>query len=176
MKTYLQDLMALLVLCVPAAVCVSPVGAQMRSEPLRAVPFEQVVVKDNFFAPRIEINRSGTVEACWAKCEETGRFKNFAIAAGVMQGKHEGALFNDSDVYKVIEGIAYTLQHKDDPELRAKTQRLVQVIAKAQMADGYLNTYYQLVEPDNRWKNIAHGHELYCAGHLMEAAVVRLLK
>jgi len=171
MKTYLQDLMALLVLCVPAAVCVSPVGAQMRSEPLRAVPFEQVVVKDNFFAPRIEINRSGTVEACWTKCEETGRFKNFAVAAGVMQGKHEGALFNDSDVYKVIEGIAYTLQHKDDPELRAKTQRLVQVIAKAQMADGYLNTYYQLVEPDNRWKNIAHGHELYCAGHLMEAAV-----
>lgn len=176
MKTMLSAILAAAALLAPGAFAVQSSSA-LRAEPLRAVPFEKVSVRDGFFAPRIDANRTGTIPQCWSKCEETGRLRNFAIAAGEVEGKHEGALFNDSDVYKLIEGIAYTLQHDaasgkgEDAALREKTSALIRTIAKAQRPDGYLNTYFQLVEPDNRWKNIAHGHELYCAGHLIEAAV-----
>src|SRR5579859_3118388 len=76
---------------------------------LSAVPFPDVRVRDAFWAPRIRTNRTATVEANLRQCEVTGRVKNFAIAAGLENGKHQGQLYNDSDVYKVIEGIAYTL-------------------------------------------------------------------
>jgi DUF1680 family protein len=71
----------------------------------------------------------------------------------------------------MIEGIAYALSSKRDADLEARTDAIISKIAAAQQPDGYLNTYYTLVEPQNRWKNIQHGHELYCSGHLMEAAV-----
>src|SRR5205807_4466090 len=77
----------------------------------------------------------------------------------------------DPDVYKMIEGIAYALSSHGDPKLEARTDAIIAKIAAAQQPDGYLNTYYTLVEPSKRWQNIAHGHELYCAGHLIEAAV-----
>jgi hypothetical protein len=105
------------------------------------------------------------------QCEVTGRIRNFAVAGKLEKGKHEGALYNDSDVYKVIEGIAYALASKSDPDLEKRTDAIIAKIAAAQQPDGYLNTYYTLVEPDKRWKNIQYGHEMYCAGHLIEAAV-----
>jgi len=164
------------ILCLHATASSAPAQAVLRADPLRAVPFQDVVVKDPFFAPRIEVNRTSTIDAVWKQCEETGRLRNFAVAAGEAQGKHEGFLFNDSDVYKLIEGIASTLHQKkalggSDPALQERTQALIRTIAKAQAPDGYLNTYYQLVAPGDRWKDIAHGHELYCAGHLIEAAI-----
>ena len=76
---------------------------------LRAVPFDHVTITDEFFKPRLDTNRAVTVPACLDQCEKTHRLDNFAIAAGIHQGKHEGYLFNDSDVYKVIEGAAYSL-------------------------------------------------------------------
>ncbi len=144
--------------------------------PLSSVPFTRVRLNDSFFAPRAEINRTAVIPACWKKCAETGRFKNFTVAAGLAAGKHEGALYNDSDVYKLIEGIAYSLALHPDAELAQRTDGLIATIAQAQREDGYLNTYWQLVEPPGssesaRWTNIRHGHELYCAGHLIEAAV-----
>jgi DUF1680 family protein len=138
---------------------------------LEPVAFRRVHLADGFFAPRIEANRKVTIEACLAKCEETGRIRNFAVAGGLETGKHEGLLFNDSDVYKVIEGVAYTLAGAPDPVLEKRTDAIVEKIAAAQREDGYLDTYFQLVEPENRWKKEKDGHELYCAGHLIEAAV-----
>jgi DUF1680 family protein len=130
-----------------------------------------VHLADPFFAPRIETNRRATIEACLAKCESTGRIANFAIAGGLEKGQHEGALFNDSDVYKVIEGIAYSLAATPDAALEARADAIIEKIAAAEQPDGYLDTYFTLVEPKMRWKNIRTGHELYCAGHLIEAAV-----
>ena len=145
--------------------------AQDLRRTLAPVPFTRVHLTDNFFAPRIDTNRHVTIEACLSKCESTGRIKNFAITGGLEPGKHEGALFNDSDVYKVIEGIAYTLAIQPDAELQARADAIIDKIAAAQQKDGYIDTYFTLVEPDKRWENIRFGHELYCAGHLIEAAV-----
>jgi DUF1680 family protein len=148
----------------PCSTAAEPAG-------LTAVPFQDVRITDAFWAPRIERNRTATIEANLRQCEVTGRIKNFAVAGKLVAGKHEGQLYNDSDVYKMIEGIAYSLSSKRDPRLEEKTDAIIDQIAAAQQPDGYLNTYYTLVKPRERWTNIQHGHELYCAGHLMEAAV-----
>ncbi len=140
-------------------------------ERLTAVPFPSVHITDAFWGPRIATNRTATIEANLRQCEITGRIKNFAVAGKLEKGRHQGALFNDSDVYKVIEGIAYALSSKRDPDLEKRTDAIIARIAAAQQPDGYLNTYYTLVKPKERWQNIQYGHELYCAGHLIEAAV-----
>jgi DUF1680 family protein len=138
---------------------------------LKAVPFQDVKINDSFWSPRIRTNQRATIEANLRQCELTGRIKNFAVAGKLEPGKHEGMLYNDSDVYKVLEGIAYTLSTERDPELERRTDAIIDKIAAAQQPDGYINTYYTLVKPQDRWKNIQHGHEMYCAGHLIEAAV-----
>jgi uncharacterized protein len=140
-------------------------------EGLTPVPFPEVHIHDDFWSQRLRINRTSTIEANLRQCEITGRIRNFAVAGKLVQGKHEGELFNDSDVYKVIEGVAYTLADKRDPDLEKRADAIIDQIAAAQQPDGYLDTYYTLVEPQNRWKNIQYGHELYCAGHLIEAAI-----
>ncbi|MEX2559859.1 MAG: beta-L-arabinofuranosidase domain-containing protein, partial [Pirellulales bacterium] len=146
-------------------------GRAAEQASLKAVPFQDVSIADAFWSPRIATNQAATIEANLHQCEVTGRLKNFAVAGKLVEGKHEGLLFNDSDVYKVIEGIAYTLAGRRDEKLEARTDEIIDLIAAAQQDDGYLNTYYTLVEPDKRWQNIQYGHELYCAGHLVEAAV-----
>ncbi len=140
-------------------------------KPLTAVPFQQVQIHDAFWSPRIETNRKATIEANLHQCEITGRIRNFAVAGKLAPGKREGARYNDSDVYKMIEGIAYALSSKRDPELEKRTDAIIDQIAAAQQPDGYVNTYFTLVKPEAKWKDIEHGHELYCAGHLIEAAV-----
>lgn len=149
----------------------SPRAAADGPAGLTAVPFPDVHVTDGFWAPRIETNRTVTVEANLRQCEVTGRIKNFAVAGKLAPGKHQGELYNDSDVYKVLEGIAYTLSSRRDPDLERRTDAVIDQIAAAQQPDGYLNTYWTLVKPKERWQNIQYGHELYCAGHLIEAAV-----
>lgn len=138
---------------------------------LRAVPFRDVRIQDAFWSPRLEINRSVTAKANLRQCEITGRIRNFAVAAGREPGQHQGLLFNDSDVYKALEGIAYALADKPDPDLERQADAIIELIAAAQQPDGYLNTYYTLVKPQERWRNTAHGHEMYCAGHLIEAGI-----
>jgi DUF1680 family protein len=153
---------------VPAALAGEGPG---RAAALTAVPFQDVHVTDAFWTRRIRVNQMATVEANLRQCEATGRIKNFAVAGKLEPGKHKGLLFDDSDLYKVLEGVAYTLSSKRDPDLEKRADAIIDKIAAAQQPDGYLNTFYTLVEPANRWKNIQHGHELYCAGHLIEAAV-----
>ncbi len=139
--------------------------------PLDPVPFQEVAILDRFWRARIETNRLATVAANLAQCEATGRIRNFAVCGGLEEGEHEGYLYNDSDVYKVLEGVAYTLAVHPDPELEARADGIIAKIAAAQQDDGYINTYWTLVEPGKRFTNMAHGHELYCGGHLIEAGV-----
>ncbi len=142
-----------------------------QSAQLRPVPFTQVKLTDSFFAPRLATNREVTIPTCLQRCEETQRIENFAVAGKLRPGKHEGALYNDSDVYKVLEGAAYALSEKRDAQLEARVDGVIDLVAAAQQPDGYLNTFITLTAPEKRWKNVRFGHELYCAGHLIEAAV-----
>ncbi|MBB6734187.1 glycoside hydrolase family 127 protein [Cohnella zeiphila] len=136
----------------------------------QTVPFTKVKIDDVFWRPRLDVLREVTIQACLAQCEETGRIANFAKAAGLMEGEFEGIYFNDSDVYKVLEGAAYLLMSNRDPELEAEADRIIELIAAAQEPDGYLCTYYTLVAPESKWTDMEK-HEMYNGGHLIEAAV-----
>ncbi|MHC4941420.1 MAG: glycoside hydrolase family 127 protein [Planctomycetota bacterium] len=146
--------------------------------PIKPVPFTEVTIRDAFWHPRMASNRKVTIPYDFKKCEETGRIDNFAKAAGWMEGEYEGYRFNDSDVYKVIEGAAYALHLYPDSELDKYLDDLIAKIAAAQEEDGYLFTT-RTIDPENpasgagdeRWSNLRDGHELYCLGHLFEAAV-----
>lgn len=156
----------LLVLTIDAARSADPPHRK-----LKAVPFTAVKVRDTFWAPRLQINREKSLPHNFKWCEDTHRFANFAVAAGLEQGKFEGIYFNDSDVYKVLEGASYSLADHPDPVLDKMTDDVIRKIAAAQRPSGYLNTYYTLVEPGNEWTECGVKHEMYCAGHLIEAAV-----
>ncbi|HBO43783.1 MAG TPA: glycoside hydrolase family 127 protein, partial [Planctomycetaceae bacterium] len=138
---------------------------------LVSVPFVQVHVEDAFWAPRLKTNREASLPHNFAWCEKTGRFSNFDKAAGRIEGAFEGIYFNDSDVYKVLEGASYSLADHPDPSLEKKVDQVIDKIAAAQQESGYLNTYFTLAKPDEKWTDIRRKHELYCAGHLFEAAV-----
>lgn len=97
--------------------------------------------------------------------------ENLKIAAGEAEGEFYGMVFQDSDVAKWLEAVAYSLEHKSDPELEKNADEVIDLLGRAQAEDGYLNTYYQVKEPGKRWTNVRDNHELYCAGHLIEAAV-----
>lgn len=146
--------------------------------PFQPIPFTQVTIQDAFWSPRIETNRSVTIPYDFQKCEETGRIDNFVKAAGNMEGPHIGLHFNDSDVFKIIEGAAYSLQVYPDPELEATIDAIVEEIAAAQEDDGYIYTA-RTIDPDHphtmsgpeRWSRLETSHELYNLGHMYEAAV-----
>jgi len=140
---------------------------------VKPVAFNLVNVVDKFWSPRLEINRAVTIPYCFQMCEETGRIRNFEKAAGLKEGKHEGIYFNDSDVYKVMEGAAYSLQVHPETMMRLYLDKLIAVMAGAQWEDGYLYTFYSLPQrqPEKRWTNEKDMHEQYCMGHLFEGAV-----
>jgi len=137
-----------------------------------------VKVNDPFWTPLIERNRTATIPYTFGKCEETGRIDNFAIAGGLMKGKHTGERYNDSDVFKIIEGACYSLIETPDPKLRSYVDSLVTLIAAAQEDDGYLYTTRTIdslnMAPGagrERWIDERVSHELYNVGHMYEAAV-----
>lgn len=146
--------------------------------PIKPVNFWEVKVTDDFWAPRLEINRLVTVPYLFRMNEETGRVDNFRIAAGLKKGRHTGKRYNDSDVFKAIEAAAYTLKTHPEEELKKKIDELASIIARAQEPDGYLYTA-RTIDPKNpapgagpeRWSNLRVSHELYNLGHLYEAAV-----
>lgn len=142
---------------------------------LTPVPARAVRITDEFWAPKQKINAESTLSANIKQCADTGRIDNFNRAAGKSPGKYEGYFFNDSDVYKVIEGAAFAMMTSDDADFRAKVDarldELIATIAAAQQPDGYLNAYFTVQEPSKRFTNLKDMHELYCAGHLFEAAV-----
>jgi DUF1680 family protein len=153
-------------------------AATIQDYPIRPVPFTAVRVDDSFWSPRLETNRLTTVWYDFKKCEETGRIDNFAKAGRLMPGEFRGTPFDDSDVFKVIEGASYTLALHPDARLDQYLDELIVKIAAAQEPDGYLYTA-RTIDPKcrldffgpTRWSKLAGSHELYNLGHLYEAAV-----
>ena len=155
-----------------------------RDYPVQPVPFTAVRVEDEFWAPRINTNRTVTIPFAFQKCEETGRVDNFVRAAAALRGEpHDttppGYPFDDTDVYKVIEGASYTLSVQYDAKLDAYVDSLIVKIAAAQEPDGYLYTA-RTIDPEHphkwsgkeRWvQEEVLSHELYNLGHLYEASV-----
>ncbi len=146
------------------------VSSTQTDQRLVGIPFRQVHIQDRFWTPRQEANRKASVIHCLEELQSTGDVNNFKIAAEGGRTGRKGFVFQDSDVYKVIEGAADTLATHPDPDLDHKLDEIIGLIGKAQMPDGYVNTYYQVVEPGKRFTNLRDNHELYCAGHLFEAA------
>jgi len=154
-------------------------GAFAEDYPVRPVPFTDVHVTDEFWLPRMETNRTVTIPYAFEKCQETGRVDNFAIAGGLMEGEHRGDFpFDDTDVYKIIEGSSYTLSLHSDPKLEQYLDEIIAKIAAAQEDDGYLytcrtNKSKKLLNwyGDERWSMLRGSHEMYNAGHMYEAAV-----
>jgi hypothetical protein len=154
------------------AVAGAAAAAQPPQRQLVPVPFTDVKFTDAFWAPRIETNRTRTIPYCFKQCEDTGRITNFDKAAGRLDGKFEGIYFNDSDLYKVIEGAAYALAAHPDPALDQYVDGIIARVAAAQQKDGYLYTFYTVNKTlDKRFTDCRGKHEMYCAGHLFEAAV-----
>lgn len=136
-----------------------------------------VEIKDDFWSPRIEQMCEYVIPYQYQVLNDeiegipmSHAIENFRIAAGLSDSEYHGMLFQDSDVGKWIEAAAYSLRIRYDPEIARKIDGLVEILKKAQQPDGYLNSYYICAKPDERLTNIAHGHEMYCAGHLLEAA------
>lgn len=146
------------------------VQAQARQQ-FESVSFEQVNITDSFWRPKIDKVATVTMAACIYQTEvRTPRIRNFEKVARAQGEKHEGIYYDDSDVYKALEAIAYALKTHPDAKLEAKADEWIDKIAAAQMPDGYLNTYYSLRGIDKRWTDVEK-HEDYNAGHLFEAAV-----
>jgi DUF1680 family protein len=137
----------------------------------RTLPLGSVSPTEGFWYQKQEINRRVSLRHGYRKLNQSGNFNNLRLAAGSGQGEYQTPVFMDSDVYKWLEAVSYDLVNVPDPELEHMADEAIELIAAAQQEDGYLNSYYQVHKPDERWTVLDHDHELYCAGHLFEAAV-----
>lgn len=152
--------------------------------PITPVPFTAVKVADDFWGPRLRASREVTIPLAFSKCEETGRYRNFEIAARQLAGedtrdvKVGGFSFDDTDVYKTIEGASYLLQTYPDKKLEAYIDSVLAIVARGQEPDGYLYTARTMnpTHPHNwagkeRWEKVEElSHEFYNLGHMLEAA------
>lgn len=149
---------------------------------LRPVAVSDVKLRDGFWAPRLKQNRRVIIPGQFKHLEETKRIENFRVASGKSRGTFEGIFFNDSDVYKWLEAAAWavaadegTLEDGSDPDdvraIRESMEAAAKEVAAAQQPDGYLNTYFMGDRSNERWTNLKDMHELYCAGHFIQAAV-----
>ncbi|GGH13759.1 glycoside hydrolase family 127 protein [Mucilaginibacter phyllosphaerae] len=157
--------------------------AQKQDYPIQPVAFTNVKLTDHFWTSRIETNRTVTIPASFARCESTGRVKNFQMAAE-RKGKFCTTYpFDDTDIYKTIEGASYSLALHPDKKLDAYVDSMITIVGKAQEADGYLYTA-RTIDPlhvgdwlgTERWvKEQENSHELYNAGHMYEGAVAHFM-
>lgn len=149
--------------------------------PIVPVPFTRVSITGGFWQPRLATNRTVTLPFDFKKCEETGRIDNFAIAGGLARGTFKGKRYDDSDVFKVVEGASYSLQTHYDAKLDRYLDSLITLFAAAQEPDGYLYTLRTIMKDSiltkddlagqTRFSFILGSHELYNVGHMYEAAV-----
>jgi DUF1680 family protein len=153
---------------------------------LTAVPIKNVVLTDNFWLPKIKTIQRTTIQYAFDKCYQEGRMDNFLIAGGKMEGETRGKMpFDDTDLYKIIEGASYSLISNPDPKLDAYLDSIISIINTGQEKDGYLTTWFTIdpasppaswVKPSKfRWENEISSHELYNSGHLYEAAAAHYL-
>jgi len=141
------------------------------------VALKKVTVKDEFWGRYMELVRNEAIPYQWDAlndripgAEPSHSIENFRIAAGLSKGEFYGRVWQDSDVYKWLETVAYSLTTHPDAELEQRADEVIDLIGRAQLPDRYLNTYFTLTGIEKRWTNEREKHELYCAGHLIEAA------
>ncbi|UJF32132.1 glycoside hydrolase family 127 protein [Paenibacillus hexagrammi] len=142
------------------------------------LPIKDIHIQDSFWSPYIDLVRQVVIPYQWdalndriPEAEPSHAIRNLKIAAGDEEGEFYGMVFQDSDVAKWLEAVGYLLETDSDPELEQLADEVIDLIGRAQRADGYLNTYYTLKEPGKEWTNLCECHELYTAGHFIEAAV-----
>jgi DUF1680 family protein len=138
---------------------------------LEPVHFTSVSFDDVFWAPRLDANRTVTIPHIYRQCEATGRFSAFDLNFQRPLPAPIVLIFGDSDPAKWVEAASYSLATHPDPVLETLVDQVADRIIRAQQPDGYLNTHFIVAQPEMRWKNLRDWHEMYCAGHLIEAAV-----
>lgn len=145
---------------------------------LSSLPLKSIKIKDNFWSKYTKLVKDVIIPYQWESlndniegAEPSHCLSNFKIAAGEKEGEFGGAVFQDTDVAKWLEAVAFTLETNKDEALENLADSVIDLIGRAQDTNGYINTYFTIKEPDLRWTNLKEGHELYTAGHLLEAAV-----
>ena len=138
---------------------------------LRPIDSHGVVIRDGLLADRQRVNREVTILRGAEELETAGTLDNFRIAAGRASGTRRGMVFSDTDVYKWLEALAWEIGREPSSELERLASETTELVAAAQEADGYLDTWCQVLDPAWRWTDLEMGHELYCAGHLLQASV-----
>jgi DUF1680 family protein len=144
------------------------VSAHVRLRPIDA---RGAVIRGGLLANRQRVNRDVTLLRGAEELERAGTLDNLRIAAGFAAGERRGMVFSDSDVYKWLEAIAWELEREPSPELKRIARETTELVVAAQGPDGYLNSWSQILDPKWRWTHLESGHELYCAGHLIQAGV-----
>ena len=138
---------------------------------LQTAAYDAVQIRGGFWAKYQQINREVSLAHGFSMLEEAGNLRNLRIAARDEEGDFSGYWFADSDVYKWLEAVGWELGRAEDVVLGEIADEAISLVEKAQRADGYLNSYYQISAREKRWTDLDHGHELYCAGHLIQAAI-----
>lgn len=145
---------------------------------MKQIPLKNITLTGGFWKDRADLLSEEIIPYQWDTLNNrtegvplSHAVENFRIAAGESKGEPEGTIFQDSDVAKWIEAASYSLMHKPDPELEENIDELIRLIARSQHDNGYVNTFFTARGIEQRWSDLVMGHELYCAGHLMEAAV-----
>ena len=137
----------------------------------RTMEFKNVSLNEGFWTKKLNVNREASLRFGFKMLEKSGNFDNLRIAAGLIKGNYRGYVFQDSDIYKWLEALAWELGKKPDKELSSMANQAIELIAAAQRPDGYINSYVQTREVPEPWMDLDNGHELYCAGHLFQAAI-----
>lgn len=145
---------------------------------LHSINLQKIKIADDFWSKHVNLVKDAILPYQWdamndriPDADPSHCLENFKIAAGRKEGEFYGAVFQDTDIAKWLEAVGFTLAANKDPELEKTADEVIDLIAEAQREDGYLDTYFIIKEPERRWKNLCEGHELYTAGHMMEAAV-----
>src|SRR6516164_2494432 len=146
-------------------------GAKSPAATLTTLDAQAVTIDNGLWARRQTVNRDAALPHGFRMLEAAGNLENLRIAAGRSSARYRGPVFMDSDVYKWLEAAAWEMGRLRSEWLRSTSEATIDLVAAAQGADGYINSYYSVAEPGRRWTDFAHGHELYCAGHLIQAAV-----
>ena len=138
---------------------------------LKPVPIRNVVLETGFWRDRIQNNQSVTIDSQFKLLESTGRLDNFRRVSGEIDKPFQGYVYNDSDVYKWLEAACWAMIYRCDENIKEMVDLVITLITNAQDKNGYINTYFSLERVADRWTNLAEKHELYCAGHLIQAAI-----
>lgn len=159
-----------IVLLTQAMGCKDQKEAIQNVQRLTPVPVRDITIEDYFWSPRLAMIENEAIPHQYERLKELGRIDNFRRAAEG-SGEFQGPWLGDAHVYKWIEAASYVLARRPDAPFAGAVKETVRIVAAAQRPDGYLNTFFQLKHPDRQWANLGMGCELYCAGHLVQAAL-----